>query len=178
MKKIIIVSLILITSIPNLFAGPPILAPKIIPNMQLESQCFTDLGSCNLAERILNLPSAGNFQLFSKCRPSNQYDAQAARCIGFRMVLDIRAIIDLPYLQQYQTRNQCHRNVNECNFAKQIWSQLNHPMNLFLFNAICVYPPGPNFWKMPPQRMDELGIFRCTPQNGPVELRIEARRIK
>ena len=174
MKKIII-SLILITSFPMLFGAMP--AVKILPGMFLKPLCFNDLASCSMAERILNLPSFGNFQVSSKCRPANQADAQRGICYTFRQVLEVKAIIDLPFLQQAQMRNQCHRNINECNFAKQIWSQLEHPMGFFMFNAICTQP-NRSHWKMDDRTMDQLGIFICTPQNGPMELRVQAVRIK
>ena len=176
MKKIII-SLILITGLPTLFAGTPILAPQILPKMELRPLCFADLAGCNLAERILSLPQTGNFQLTSQCKDNNQFYAQRGICFGFSKVLEIYATIDLPYFQQFQWRNQCHRNLNECNFAKQIWSQLNHPRDLFMFNVVCDFPK-PAFWKWNDQQMDQAGLFRCTPQNGPMELKVQAKRIR
>jgi hypothetical protein len=174
MKKII-VSLILLVSFPIGFAA--VLAPKIAPNMVLKPLCFTDLASCHIAQTILNLPSSGNFQLNSQCRDQSQFFVQRGICIGFSKVLEIRAMIDLPYIGQFQWRNQCYPNLYNCNIAKQIWSQLNHPQDLFMFNVVCDFPV-PAFWNVNDQRMDQLGLFRCTPQNGPMELKVQAKRIK
>lgn len=177
--KIIIISLILITSIPLLFAAPPVLAPPLAPKMQLKPLCYTDRATCYFAEKTLRLPDVGNFQLFSKCREANQFDAQAGRCYNFKFVLEIFATIDLPYLKQWQWRNQCFPNHGQCNDAKKIFAELAHPHPnpIIIFNASCMDAFNPPWrWNMTPQRMDEIGIFQCTPQNGPVELRVQAVR--
>ena len=176
MKKIII-SLILIASFPTLLTAQNKLAPQINPKMVLKPLCFSDLASCHIAQTILTLPTKGNFQLTSQCKDNNQFYAQRGICFGFSKVLEIYATIDLPYFQQFQWRNQCYQNLLQCNTAKQIWSQLNHPQDLFMFNVVCDFPK-PAFWKWNDQQMDQAGLFRCTPQNGPMELKVEAKRIR
>jgi hypothetical protein len=169
MKKIII-SIILISYFQIIHAQP------LSPQMTLFPLCFQDLKTCRMASEILNLPPYGNFRLGSKCRDKTPGERQNQICHDFNGVLGIEAFIDLPNIGQFQWRNQCYPNIFVCNNAAQIWGQIRHPFGRVNISIQCS-PFNRGFWGMNNEKMKELGLFICPP-NDPIELKIKAVRIK
>jgi hypothetical protein len=140
----------------------------------LQPLCYQKASACGMASEVLNLPRFGNFQLRSRCRKKNQREIVRGVCGDRPNILLIQALLKLPRIGQYQWRNQCFKSIRSCEYAAEIWRELNHKNLAFL--AVCD-KFNRRFWNMPDQDMQKKGIFKCRGANY-IELKVRAKRVR
>jgi len=140
----------------------------------LEPLCYQKSSSCGMASDVLTLPKYGNFQLRSRCRKKNRREINRDVCGDRPNILQIQTLLKLPRIGQYQWRNQCFNNRRSCQYAAEIWRELNHK-NL-AFHVVCDNFNS-KFWNMSDQAMQKRGIFKCRGANY-IELKIRAKRVR